>query len=134
MTDHPFADLIGLNVLDASENQSVCSLLVKDDLMNPHNVVHGGVLYSLADTGMGIAIYSSLKDDEICATVEIKISYFRPAINGEIICKTVIVNRGKTLASLESEILIDDKLVAKANGTYAIYSRPQSRNKVSDDL
>lgn len=127
MTEHPFADLIGLKILDAGKDESVCSLLVKEDLMNPHKVVHGGVLYSLADTGMGTAVYSSLKDDEICATVEIKINYFRPAITGEIICKTVIVNRGKTLANLESEILIDGKLIAKANGTYAIYSRPQSR-------
>lgn len=125
MTDHPFADLIGLKILNTDSNESVCSLFVKEDLLNPHKVVHGGVLYTLADTGMGAALYPSLSEGEICATVEIKINYFRPAFKGEIICKTVVSNRGKTLANLDSEIYNDDKLVAKANGTFAIYPLPQ---------
>jgi len=125
MSYHPFADHLGLNVSKAGENESLCTLVAKDELYNPHKVIHGGVLYSMADTGMGAALYPTLQDGEICATIEIKINYFKPVFGGEITCRTVMINRGKTLANLESEIWSDDILVAKANGSYAIYSLPK---------
>lgn len=124
MTFHPFADLIGLKIQYAGENESVCSLTIKEDLYNPHKTVHGGVLYSLADTGMGSALYPTLAEGEICATVEIKINYFRPALEGEITCTSTLVNRGKKIANLDSMIMLGDKLIAKANGTFAIYQWP----------
>ena len=37
--------------------------------MNPHNVVHGAVLYAMADTGMGAALYPTLSADKVCATI-----------------------------------------------------------------
>lgn len=57
---HPFADLIGLVVEDMSEGSSTCRLEPDEKLYNPHNVVHGAVLYALADTGMGGALYPLL--------------------------------------------------------------------------
>ena len=50
---HPFGDLIGLKFTKVEKGYSQCTLDVVDKLLNPHKVVHGGVLYSMADTGMG---------------------------------------------------------------------------------
>jgi acyl-CoA thioesterase len=89
--------------------------------LNPHEVVHGAVIYALADTGMGSALYPTLAAGEICATIEIRINYFKPIVNGHLVCKTQIMNRGKTIANLESRIYLDNALVAQANGNYAIF-------------
>ena len=89
--------------------------------MNPHKVLHGGVLYAMADTGMGGALYSLLKEDELCATIEIKISYFRYVKVGKVICDTKIIHKGKRFGILESEIKNNEQLVAKANGTFSIF-------------
>lgn len=124
MIKHPFADLIGLRILQVQDNQSICSLTVKDELFNPHDVIHGGVLYSMADTGMGSALYPALQAGEICATIDIKINYFKPVLKGEILCKSTVVNRGKSIANVEAEISVDDRLVDKANGNFAIYRHP----------
>lgn len=120
--DHPYADLIGLQVRAQSEGYSECVIGVADRLLNPHGVVHGGVLYSLADTGMGVALYPTLAEGEICATIEIKINYYAPVRSGDVVCVTRLVNRGKSVANLESELRLDDALVAKANGNYAIFT------------
>ena len=117
---HPFADLIGLKLIEYTDGVFVCSLPVTESLMNPNKVVHGGALYSLADTGMGGAVYSSLSDGEYTATIEIKISYFKPVRSGEIICKSRIINRGKRVAYLESELFVNEVIVAKATGSFAI--------------
>jgi acyl-CoA thioesterase len=119
---HPFADLIGLGCEATGEGTSHCSLNITERLYNPHGVVHGGVLYALADTGMGAALYTTLEAGELCATIEIKIAYFKPVKKGRLISKTLLVNRGKTVASLESEIFNKDVLVAKATGTYSIFT------------
>ena len=118
---HPYADLIGLKIEEQENGHSKCSLFVDEKLLNPHFVVHGAVIFALADTGMGAALYPSLKEEEICATIEIKINYYRPVKSGIITCITKMINRGKSIANLESEIYNGDKLVAKANGNYSIF-------------
>ena len=118
---HPYADLIGLKVEEQKINYSKCLLEANKTLLNPHHVIHGAVIYSLADTGMGAALYPSLEEGEICATVEIKINYFRAVRTGTISCITTVVNRGKRIVNMESEIFNEGKLVAKANGTYMVF-------------
>jgi acyl-CoA thioesterase len=123
--NHPYADLIGLELGESEDGCSTCSLSVAERHLNPHGVVHGAVLYALADTGMGAALYPGLSPGEICATIEIKINYYRPVSSGEIRCHTEVVYRGRRVANLESSIYADDRLVAKANGSYSIFKLPE---------
>jgi acyl-CoA thioesterase len=118
---HPFGELIGLDFTRCEGGFSRGVLEVEARHLNPHNVVHGGVIYALADTGMGGAVYSCLNEDELCATVEIKITYMAPVTSGRLTCDTRIVHRGKRIASLESEVKNDGRLVAKATGTYSLF-------------
>lgn len=118
---HPFGDLIGLKFEEVEKDYSKCTLKVDDRLMNPHNVLHGGVLYSMADTGMGAALYPSLSDNETCATIEVKITYFEVVSSGVLTCETKVIRKGKNIANLESEIRKDNELVAKATGSFYIF-------------
>lgn len=118
---HPFAELIALRVEEQRPGFSKLTLDVTNDHLNPHNVVHGAVVYALADTGMGTALYPTLAEGEICATIEIKINYFKAISGGRISCTTEIINRGKTVANLESRVFAEGVLVALANGNYAIF-------------
>ena len=121
---HPFADLIDLQVDCQSSGSSTLALVVGSQHLNPHGVVHGAVLYAMADTGMGAALYPTLESGEICATIEIKINYFKPVTTGKVVCKTELVNRGKTVANLEARLYVEQSLVSQANGNYAIF-RPK---------
>ena len=118
---NPFGDLLGLQFTRCQEGNSQCVLEVKEKLLNPHKVLHGGVLYTMADTGMGAALIPSLAEDELSATVEIKIVYLLPVRSGTITCETKLVHKAKTMAVLESEIKGPDGLAAKALGTYSIF-------------
>jgi acyl-CoA thioesterase len=117
---NPFGELIGLNFSECSQGYSRCSLEVAEKLLNPHKVLHGGVVYSLADTGMGAALYTDLDDYELCATVEIKIAYFAAVTSGTLTCETKVIHRSKRIAALESEIRNDGRLTAKAMGTFSV--------------
>ncbi len=121
MMEHPFAELIGLKVEEQGAGYSRCSLVVGPHHLNPNRVVHGAVLYALADTGMGAALHQGLSGGEICATIEIKINYYRPVTGGRLTCETITVYRGRRVANLEASIFLEQELVAKANGSFLIF-------------
>ena len=124
MTDKPrFTRHVGMHIDDVGPGHARCSLDVKGFHVNSTGVVHGGVLFTLADTAMGAALYSSLEEGEICATIEIKIGYFKPVFEGALLCTAALVNKGKSIASLEASIRQGDVLVSKASGTFSIFRR-----------
>jgi len=119
---NPFAKLISMHVDEHRAGFSKLGLDVAQEHLNPHGVVHGAVVYALADTGIGAALYPTLTKGQICATIEIKINYFKPITQGRLTCVTEMVNRGKTVANLESRVYVEELLVAQANGNYAIFT------------
>jgi len=122
---HPFAELLGFTVDSRGDGASRLSLEVGRRHFNPHGMVHGAVLYALADTGMGGALSSVLAEGELCTTIEIKINYFRPWRSGALVCDTRVVHRGRTIAALQSELYDGEgRHLAQASGTFAIVSRP----------
>jgi acyl-CoA thioesterase len=117
---NPFGELIGLSFLQLENGHSRCSLQVADRLLNPNRALHGGVIYSLADTGMGAALYLDLDEDEFCVSVEISIVYLAAVTAGTLTCDSRLVHRSKRIAILQSEVENDGRLVAKALGTYSV--------------
>jgi acyl-CoA thioesterase len=70
---------------------------------------------------MGAALYTCIDEDELCATIETKIVYFKPVSSGRLTCDTRVVHRSKRIATLESEIKGDRHLIAKAIGTFSVF-------------
>jgi acyl-CoA thioesterase len=118
-----FVHHVGMKVDEAGPGFSRCSITIADVHRNGTGVAHGGVLFTLADTAMGAALYSSLEAGEICATIEIKIGYFKPVFDGTLVCNATMLNKGKSVASLEATIHNGEQLVSKASGTFAIFRR-----------
>ena len=118
---HPFADLLGLSVDSKQSGKSTCSIAFTERLLNPNNVVHGGVIYSMADTGMGGALMSLLGDGQLCATIEIKMMYLKPAGHHDLVCNTEVIKQGRRVALLESEVFSGGELIAKATGSFAVF-------------
>jgi acyl-CoA thioesterase len=118
-----FISHVGLQIEEAAPGRSRASITIEDKHRNGTGVAHGGVLFTLADTAMGAALYNSLEPGEICATIEIKIGYFKPVFDGTLVCDAVVLNKGKSIASLEATITNGDQLVSKASGTFSIFRR-----------
>lgn len=124
---HPFCEMIGLEFTHLDRGVSQCRLKIHERLLNPHHVVHGGAIYTMTDTGMGAAVYPYLDENELCSTLEIKISYLKPVRAGTLICDTKVIHKGKNIIFLESIVkTIEDQPVATATGTFYLFS-PGSR-------
>lgn len=115
-----FGELIGLEFTTMEDGVSQCQIEVNETHLNPNRVVHGGVIYSLADTGMGGALFSSLDPGQRCATLEIKISYLHFVTSGTLSCTTKVIQKSRRFGFLQSEVFNEDRLVASATGTFTI--------------
>ena len=117
----PFRELVGVIFTKAESGYSHCYLKVDKKLLNPAGIVHGGAIYTLADSGMGVALYSAIGEGEIFLTIEANIIYFKAVSSGTLTCESRLVQRGKRIAVIEAEIKNEGQPVAKAIGTFSIY-------------
>jgi acyl-CoA thioesterase len=126
---NPFAQLIGFKLRVGRRGSGVSSAVLdmRPELLNPNGVAHGGALFSMADTVMGAALYTTLAPGENCATVEIKIHFLQPVAKGKIRCRTRLVHRGSRIAVLESHVSVGRRQVAQALGTFAIFTPRAAR-------
>ena len=124
----PLAEQLHITNGGAADGRATYFLDVVPDLLNPHGVLHGGAVYVMVDYSMGGATMAVLPPGEICATIEIKISYLATVRGGRLTCATEIIKRGRNIAFLESKVTDHEgKLVATATGSFAIKrSAPES--------
>lgn len=117
MENQPFNRLFGIEVLDAGPGWVRERLGIRPDFLQP-TVVHGGIIYTLADTAAAHSLLTLILPDAWAATVEQKINFLRPVTGDEIVCHAKVCHRGKTLAYAEAEVVDGEgKLVAKSTAT-----------------
>jgi len=117
----PFRDLVGVTFTKVEGGYSHCVVEVGKKLLNAAGIVHGGALYTLADSGMGAALFSFVDEGELFLTIETSVFYFKAVSSGTLTCEARVVHRGKRIAVMEAEIKNGGQLVAKAVGTFSIY-------------
>jgi uncharacterized protein (TIGR00369 family) len=114
----PFADLLGIEVTDASGGEATARLSHSPELLsNPAgDVAHGGATYALADTVGGAAVMSL--SGTVTPTIDMRIDYLAPATT-DLVAEAGVVRYGDSVAVVRVEIHdADGTHVATAHGTY----------------
>jgi len=96
------------------------SLALEPHLRNRLGKMHGGAVFSLVDMAMGLACSASHGFDQQSVTVECKINYMRSISAGTALCIARVLHAGRRTLVVEAEVLQDGKLMAKAQGTFAV--------------
>ena len=114
-----FMDDMGLVSHPVVDGESRLELELAAKHMSRAKRAHGGVLFSMLDSALGRAVLSHLPDGRGCATVEIKINYFRPIQRGTLTARGRLKEMTRSLAYAEGEIVNEeDKVLARASGTF----------------
>jgi uncharacterized protein (TIGR00369 family) len=113
----PFLHWMGIEIIDAGPGWVHERLAVRPEFLQP-DVVHGGVIYSLADTVAAHSVLTMIYPEEWTTTVEQKINFLRPVAAGAIVATARVVQLGNRLAYSEAEISVEaGKLIAKSTAT-----------------
>lgn len=90
-----FAKFVGIEVLQATPQRSVCRLKLGPQHLNGVGVVQGGVLFTLADLALAVAANA---DDADRVTLSSHIDFLKGIGEGVILAEATPIKIGKTTA------------------------------------
>lgn len=117
-----FDSLIGLEVLAMGEEEVRAQVPVRDDLLQPAGLVHGGVLASIAESITSMATwYAVASDGRSAQGLSNQTSFLRPLLGGTIHAVARRRHKGRTTWVWEVEISDDEqRLCALVRMTIAV--------------
>ena len=119
MRRNPFAALIGMKLIDLQSDEATVQIQMRDELRQPHGILHGGVTATLIDTAMAYAVITCLSEEEKASTVDLTVHYLRPHSEGAFSCTAKIVRAGKRILTVSADVFNEQgKLFATAISTY----------------
>jgi acyl-CoA thioesterase len=114
----PFGSTVGFSIELIREGEAVVVLRTDERHENIVGYTHGGVLFTIADTAIGLAHLGTLGYEETATTVEVQIHFLRPVWHTELRAHARMVKRGQLLSLVECDIRDrEGQLVARASGT-----------------
>ena len=91
--------------------------------LNSAGITHGGFIAALVDAGAGTAAHRSA-DQNPCVTISLELKFISAVKLGqELIGKTKIQKKTKSLVFLTCELVSENKIVATASGVWKILSK-----------
>ena len=120
-----FPHRAGIDIDTAGQAQAVATLTVDETHMNANGTLHGGVIATMCDSVMGMAVRDSLEDDAKAATVSLTVTYMAPADKGdEISARAEVRKSGGKIVIVEADVVRvkDDTAIAHAVATFSVIS------------
>lgn len=109
MSGSEYISNMELEFLELEEDSAVARFPFADRFLNPYGSVHGGFLYSVADTVAGSLAAMS---GNYCTTADGSMNFFEPAINTQYVyCYATIKRKGKHLINVSVELKNDDGML-----------------------
>lgn len=94
-----------------------------EEFTNPIGNVQGGLLAAMLDDTLGPALVATLDEGQFAVTLELKVSFLRPARPGRFVGHGRVAHRGGSIAFLEGNLAGEDgDHVATATATARIIS------------
>ena len=120
--------MLHIRRVESGNGRASYELDVAAEILNPYGVLAGPAVYAMIDYSMGAAAASALEASQICATIEIKMSYLSSVRTGMVRAETEVVRQGRQIVFLESKVRdAEGKLVATATGSFIVMSIPTRR-------
>jgi uncharacterized protein (TIGR00369 family) len=116
----PFADLLGIRIVELGPDRAVLDLRTRPELLNSHGGVHGGVVTALADVALAVAAIAKDGHAHGAFTIDLSLSFLGPG-TGTLLAEGRCLRLGKAIAFSEGEVRDEHgSLVAKAIGTFKL--------------
>jgi uncharacterized protein (TIGR00369 family) len=114
----PVAMTLGwtLRAIDAEAGTIEVGFTAGEAFLNPTGAVQGGFIAAMLDDTMGPAAFAMGKGAIFAPTIDLHVSFLRPARPGRFVGKGRVVSLGKSIAFLEGE-LFDESGVLVARAT-----------------
>ena len=115
-----FAERLGVRHPEAGDGKAELRFEAGEEHLNPAGTVHGGVLATLVDTAMGLAVRSTTGEDDVPATSQLTVTYLRPGRPGAMTVTAQVRTRGEHLTVCDADVRQDGRDLVHAVATFAL--------------
>ncbi|HEY0756818.1 MAG TPA: PaaI family thioesterase [Ktedonobacteraceae bacterium] len=137
LTSFGIAHLLGLTFERTPTGPGQVRIQVDSRLMHPQQIVHGGIIFTLADTAMSMALSDLIPPGTPFGTIEAKINYLLPVRAGELVARGKVLHEGGSTAVVEGTVYnldqaIDggrERAIAQVLGTFYIKRQKRAENR-----
>ena len=77
-----FSQWLGIEVLEIKEGYSKLQMLVRKEMINGFDIVHGGIAFSLADSAFAFACNNR---NNLSVALDTSINFIKPVVPGDIL-------------------------------------------------
>ncbi|MCP1604186.1 PaaI family thioesterase [Pseudomonas citronellolis] len=118
---NPLLDLLGPFLVRGEGEALEVGLLLDERHTNSRGGVHGGILATLADIGMGYAMAFASQPPQPLLTASLTLDYVASARIGDwLSIRLQHCRRGRQLAFASALLCVGDKVVAQASAVFAV--------------
>lgn len=112
---------IGMTTVVDVDGKTRVLLKVTEKLKQFYGNLHGGVIASLLDSAIAVAVNQQLEPGEGASTVEIKINYLRSINDGTLWGEGKVIQKGRKIVVAQGEIKDDaGQILAIGTATFMI--------------
>jgi uncharacterized protein (TIGR00369 family) len=116
----PFLSALGTLYAKGEASNLVIALRIDDRHLNTRGVAHGGMLVTLADTAMGIAIATSRTPPHPMVTVNLTADFAEAARSGDWVEARVDLQKmGSRLAFATCHLWVGERRILRSSGIFA---------------
>ena len=121
----------GLLFRTISENEYEFKATINKNHLNAAGITHGGFIAAFVDAGAGAAAHR-VANGNTCVTISLELKFISPVRLGqELVGKTKIQKKTKSMVFLTSELTTANKTVAVASGIWKILKKLPEAGSVS---
>jgi uncharacterized protein (TIGR00369 family) len=120
-----------MELVHIGEGEATFTMKVGNSFHNPMGTVHGGIITDIGDATMGVAVMTTLGEDEAFTTLELKMNFLRPIVEGTLTATGKVLHRGRTIALVDLTVKDEnDRVIAKGSATQMIL-KPERKKKTT---
>jgi acyl-CoA thioesterase len=117
-SDDEASKALGMVLESVGEGVATLSMVVRDDMVNGHDICHGGLIFSLADSTFAFACNSQ---NQVAVASSCSIDYVSPAYRGDrLTASAAMLHQGKRAGIYDVQVMNQEgRLVAQLRGRSA---------------
>ena len=105
---------LGMQIVDVKAGQATLSMTVRPDMVNGHQIAHGGFIFTLADSAFAFAC-NSHNDKSVAA--QGSITFIKPGKLGDVLVATAReISRSGRSGIYDVQVTADSEVIAEFRG------------------
>ncbi len=119
----PFVEHLGIQLVEKNRERAVVSLKRQPELLNSWGAAHGGVIMTMLDLVMSMAVRGHYDVSAGVLTVDMSVGFLN-ASEDDVLAEGRVLHAGRSTAFCESEARdTEGRILAKAIGTFKLLDK-----------